>query len=76
MITIEVCVDNVDSVMNAAKAHVHRLELCSALSVEGLTPTFSFVKFAKHNSNCSLQVMIRPRSGDFYYNQFEQGLST
>ncbi|MFT6835483.1 MAG: copper homeostasis protein [Francisellaceae bacterium] len=74
MMTIEVCVDNVDSVINAAKAGAHRLELCSALSAEGLTPTPGFVGFAKNHSNCSLQVMIRPRSGDFYYSKLEKEL--
>ncbi|MDC0535492.1 copper homeostasis protein CutC [Francisellaceae bacterium] len=72
MIDIEVCVDNLESILNADLAGVQRLELCSALSAEGLTPSASLVRFAKNNSNCSLHIMIRLRSGDFYYNQSEQ----
>ncbi len=72
MINIEVCVDNLESILNAELAGVQRLELCSALSAEGLTPSHSLVGFAKKNSSCSLQAMIRLRSGDFYYNQSEQ----
>lgn len=44
---MEACVDNMESVMNAARGGVLRLELCSGLSVGGLTPTEGFVTVAK-----------------------------
>ena len=41
---MEVCVDNLQSVFNAVEGGAKRLELCSALSEGGLTPTIGFVK--------------------------------
>ncbi|AJC48749.1 copper homeostasis protein CutC [Allofrancisella guangzhouensis] len=72
MVTLEICVDNYQSIINAQKASADRLELCSALGVEGLTPSPSLVKFAKDNFKGSLQAMIRHRAGDFYYNRIDQ----
>lgn len=72
MTTIEICIDNYQSILNAEKAGADRLELCSALGVEGLTPSPSLVKFAKDNFTGSLQAMIRHRAGDFYYDEIDQ----
>lgn len=72
MTTLEICVDNYQSIQNAQKAEANRLELCSALGVEGLTPLPSLVKFAKSNFKGSLQTMIRHRAGDFYYDEIDQ----
>ena len=74
MTTLEVCVDNIESVITASKKGVDRLELCSALGVEGLTPSSTLVSFAKQHSSCELHAMIRPRSGGFIYSQREVGL--
>jgi copper homeostasis protein len=71
-ITVEVCVDNFQSIVKASHAGADRLELCSALNAEGLTPTPGMVQFAKQKTNCSLQAMIRSRPGDFCYNEDEQ----
>ena len=67
MSTREIYIDNHQSIVNAQKASADRLELCSALGVEGLTPSPSLVTFAKENFTGSLQAMIRHRAGDFYY---------
>ena len=72
MTTLEICIDNYQSILNAQKANADRLELCSALGVEGLTPSPSIVKFAKDNFIGSLQAMIRHRAGDFYYDEIDQ----
>lgn len=72
MTTLEICIDNYQSILNAEKAGANRLELCSALGVEGLTPSPSLVKFAKANFKGSLQAMVRHRAGDFYYDQIDQ----
>ena len=72
MAIIEICVDSYQSIINAEKAGANRLELCSALGVEGLTPFPSLVKFAKENFTGSLQTMIRYRAGDFYYDEIDQ----
>lgn len=49
MITLEIFADNYQSILNAQQANADRLELCSALDVEWLTPSPSLVKFAKAN---------------------------
>ena len=72
MITLEICIDNYQSIINAQKANADRLELCSALGVEGLTPSPSLVTFAKDNFTGSLQAMTRHRAGDFYYDETDQ----
>ncbi|TDT72821.1 copper homeostasis protein [Allofrancisella inopinata] len=72
MITLEICIDNHQSIIHAQRAKADRLELCSALGVEGLTPSPSLVKFAKDNFTGSLQAMIRHRAGDFYYDETDQ----
>ena len=46
--------------------------MCSELSVGGLTPSFGFIKEAlKYSKNIPIRVLIRPRAGDFDYNNFE-----
>ncbi len=67
----EICVDNIQSVETAVKAQVDRVELCSALAVGGLTPSYGFLKQAIGVSSLSHHVMIRPRAGDFCFNQSE-----
>ncbi|MDE5032004.1 copper homeostasis protein CutC, partial [Francisella tularensis] len=69
MTILDICVDIYKSIINAQKAGADRLELCSAIGVEGLTPSPSLVKFAKENFTGSLQSMVRHRAGDFYYDE-------
>lgn len=44
---LEVCVDNLPSVNAAVEGGAQRIELCSALSEGGLTPTVGFLKMVK-----------------------------
>ncbi|WP_413283657.1 copper homeostasis protein CutC [Vibrio sp. MA40-2] len=69
-ISIEVCVDNIESLDNAIKAGADRIELCSALLLGGLTPTYGLTSIAV-NSHTPIYAMIRPRSGDFLYSNRE-----
>ncbi|WP_119343575.1 copper homeostasis protein CutC [Facilibium subflavum] len=65
---IEVCVDNTESIDITCDFAIDRLELCSALGLDGLTPSVALVRYAKRHSNASCHAMIRPRAGDFVYN--------
>ncbi|MDP8175806.1 copper homeostasis protein CutC [Phocoenobacter skyensis] len=67
----ELCIDNIQSVETASKAKVNRVELCSALAVGGLTPSYGLIKQALHFKDLSHHVMIRPRAGNFVFNQAE-----
>lgn len=48
---LEVCVDNITSVNAAVEGGAQRIELCSALSEGGLTPTVGFLKIVKRTVN-------------------------
>lgn len=67
----EACVDSLESARNAYKGGAHRLELCSSLSLGGLTPTIGLVKAVKTYVNIPAFAMIRPRDGDFVYDEDE-----
>ena len=68
---MEVCVDNVESFLNAVKGGASRIELCSALSEGGLTPSLGFYQTVKKLSEIPIHILIRPRGGDFLYNDHE-----
>lgn len=67
-IIFEACVDCYESALNAKNAGADRLELCSELSVGGLTPSFGLVKQVRKITDIKLNVLIRARSGDFCFN--------
>ncbi len=64
--TLEVCCANLGSVMAAKAGHAHRIELCEALELDGLTPNAKLIQEAVE-SGVAVQVLIRLRAGDFVY---------
>lgn len=72
-ITLEVCVDNVDSLAAALAGGADRIELCSALDIGGLTSTPGMLRLASA-SPVPVVAMIRPRGGDFCFNDKEVDL--
>lgn len=70
---LEACVDSVESAMEAIKGGANRLELCSNLIIGGTTPNINLFKLIKEKSTIKINVLIRPRYGDFCYteNEFE-----
>lgn len=68
---LEVCVDSYTSIITAKNAGADRIELCSALNIGGLTPSWGLIKKAKEIGGMEIFVMIRPRSGDFLYDDNE-----
>jgi len=68
---LEVCANSYQSAINAEKAGAQRIELCSELSIGGITPSLGLLKKVMHNLSIPVQVLIRPRSGDFLYSNAE-----
>ena len=67
---LEVCCADLQSVRAAKEGGAHRVELCQALSLDGLTPSSGMIEQAIE-LGIPVQVLIRPREGDFVYNRDE-----
>ena len=65
----EVCVDNIKDAMRAVDLGANRIEYCSKLNEEGLTPDIDDVKYLLKNINIPLRIMIRPHSKSFNYSE-------
>ncbi len=68
MIVKEVCVDNLDDAISAFRRGADRIELCSNLFEDGLSPSFKVLKNSKLKIPIPIRVMIRPHSKTFNYN--------
>jgi copper homeostasis protein len=64
---IEICIDSVEGAIAASEAGAHRVELCTALSEGGLTPSIGLIEACVKNSTAEVYVMIRPSAGGFVY---------
>ncbi|MBN8679827.1 MAG: copper homeostasis protein CutC [Chitinophagales bacterium] len=67
----EICAINIQSALVAQSAGAHRIELCSALDVGGLTPSLGLIRAAVSALSIPVHVLIRPREGDFCYTETE-----
>ena len=70
----EFCAENVTLLEKAMQAGARRIELCDNLAVGGTTPSYGVTKTAVElaaNYDTTIMTMIRPRGGDFVYNDLE-----
>ena len=70
-VKFEICSGSLQSALNAQEAGADRVELCSALSLGGLTPSYGFIELARKRLKIDVNVLIRPRQGDFLYDSDE-----
>jgi copper homeostasis protein len=67
----EVCVDSIAGIRAAREADAERVELCANLLEGGTTPSLGTILVARKVADIKLHVMIRPRGGDFLYDEDE-----
>jgi len=68
---LEVCAGSLESVKSARDGGAFRVELCSGLGEGGVTPSVGFMKEARKVKGIKINVLIRPRGGDFVYSPEE-----
>lgn len=70
----EVCVESLEAARAAEAGGAHRIELCTELSIGGVTPGFGLMRDTIEAPSIPVHVMIRPRGGNFTYSgdEFEQ----
>ncbi|WP_020526866.1 copper homeostasis protein CutC [Flexithrix dorotheae] len=68
---IEVCVNSVESAMQAQSGGADRVELCDNLFEGGTTPSYGTIAMARKHLELELFVIFRPRPGDFLYSEIE-----
>lgn len=64
---LEIACFNASSAIASAQAGADRIELCSEYPVGGVTPSVSTLEQVRSQTACTVNVMIRPRAGDFNY---------
>jgi copper homeostasis protein len=67
----EACVESLDDALAAERRGAHRIELCSALDQDGLTPSRALIAQCLRRLSIPVMAMIRPRGGDFVYSDAE-----
>jgi copper homeostasis protein len=67
----EACVDSLEEAISAQLRGANRIELCSALDQDGLTPSVELTRQCIEKLSIPVMVMVRPRGGNFVYSESE-----
>jgi copper homeostasis protein len=69
----EACVETFEEAILAEKSGASRIELCSNLHLDGLTPSEELIRRTTETLKIPVMVMIRPRGGNFVFSSDELG---
>ena len=67
---LEICVDSLEGVRISRDAGANRVELCASFTEGGITPSSGLIELAVRQ-NIPVNVLVRPRAGDFAYSSSE-----
>ena len=68
---LEIACFNLDAAVIAQENGADRVELCAEMEVGGTTPNYEITKQVRELLTIDLNVMIRPRGGNFVYSDAE-----
>ena len=68
---LESCCTDVEQIRRAQEAGARRIELCEKLDVGGVTPSVELLKAAISVAKVPVNVLVRPRGGDFIFSAAE-----
>ena len=71
MYKFEICANSVASCIAAQEGGADRVELCAGIPEGGTTPSYGMIRSARESISIALNVIIRPRGGDFLYSKEE-----
>ena len=71
MVLVEICAQSYRAALAASENGAHRIELCTHLGGGGLTPSQGLIEQVLEEVRIPVFVLIRPRTGDFYYSGAE-----
>ncbi len=75
-VIVEAAVETIDGAVAAERAGAERLELCADLANGGTTPSLQLLEGVIAATVLPVQVMVRPRTGNFVYTDAELALMT
>lgn len=67
----EACVETFEEAVLAQKRGANRIELCSDLANDGLTPSYTLMQKCCNELKIPVMVMTRPRAGNFVFSEQE-----
>ena len=70
-VLLEICAGSVTSCLAAQEGGAARVEFCDNLLEGGTTPSYGAIASARDKLRIALNVIIRPRGGDFLYSDVE-----
>ena len=70
-IVLEICVESVDHAVAAECGGANRVELCSDMSIGGITPSAGLMRVARKHVRIPIFALVRPRRGNFFYSRIE-----